>query len=123
MKKVTLFVDKTLRDELERADKKWSAAYGSALTFWSKLIAYGSDPAGNSVRHGWPCESAHAKFICGCHSESNDVVTAFKQAHRIEACVTLRFGNFGVLTFEVMTYRAGEMTSSPQFLRGILRVS
>ena len=106
MKKVTLFIDRTLRDEL--VGHTWAVAYNAALVFFIKFIAFGSNPIGNSIDHGLQNKSAHAKYICRCHYESKHVVETFKSAHRIEACLTLRDKCFGLLTLEIMTYQAGE---------------
>lgn len=113
MKKVTLFVDKTLREGLKKSTE-WSVAYRAALDFFSKLVAYGSDPRFTTpianreelVQQLRGCQDGFNKFICGCHSESNTVKKVFSEAHRIEACLTLRW--YKSITLEFSAYHTGE---------------
>ena len=109
MKKVTLFVDKTLRDRLGKSTE-WSVAYRAALDFFSKLVAYGSDPwiMNPGVENLRLCQEGFNKFVCGCHSESNTVKKVFSEAHRIEACLTLRW--YKSITLEFSAYHTGEKT-------------
>lgn len=112
MKKVTLFVDKTLQEGLKN-NQEWSIAYRAALDFFSKLVAYGSDPRitiGKSFLSGQgdhdSCRDGFNKFICGCHAESDAVNKAFSETHRIEACLTLRW--YKSITLEFSAYHTGE---------------
>lgn len=114
MKKVTLFIDKTLRDGLLSTNEEWSVAYRSALTFQARLIAQATDPRGKTD-HDPEVRVPHEKYVCGCHAESGDVRRMFSEAHRIEVCLTLRHGSFAVLTMDVLAYKLGEKRSYSSF--------
>ncbi|TSC91057.1 MAG: hypothetical protein G01um10142_167 [Parcubacteria group bacterium Gr01-1014_2] len=106
MKKVSLFVDKTVKDALKK-NTEWSIAYRAALNFFAKFVAFGTDPQGRVVVQNlrlYPHDGLD-KFVCGCHSESGDTQRAFAEAHRVEVCLTLRWHR--ALTLEVSAYRTG----------------
>ena len=97
MKKVTLFIDKTLQEELNDKrfihEKSWSLAYRAALRFLAEIIAYGSDPRIMGVED---CREGFNKFVCGCHAESNNVSLAFAEATRVEVRIKLLTGLHGL---------------------------
>ena len=114
MKKLTVFIDKTLRQELE-GSSEWSVAYRSALNFLSALIAYGSNPRMyvSDTSLSPDCYTGFSKFVCGCHHESTHTRVMFTDAHRVEACLTLR--SRGWLTLELKAYRVRAKESYLEF--------
>lgn len=111
MKKVTLFVDKTLRQELGKltpppdVHSVWGMAYSSAMDFFAKLVVFGSDPliAGPT---DCPKHETTSKYLCRFHGEGGHVRQAFRDAHRIEALLTIRY--YKAVLLEVSFYRSGE---------------
>jgi len=104
MKKVTLFVDKTVRSALAK-NRDCSISYRAALDFFGQVVAYGSDPhhVGSTTES---CQDGFKKFVCGCHHESGVVKKVFSEAYRLEACLTYR--GFKAITLQLQAYRSGE---------------
>lgn len=107
MKKITLFLDGTLRDKLQE-DSSQTVAYSAALEFFAKLVAFLSE-ARNYERLvlGFPHEHHDSmdRFLCTCYAEGKWLRENFLGAHRVEACLTLRMG---ILVLELSAYRSGE---------------
>ena len=110
-KKITLFIDKSLRDVLETANTggEWTRGYNAALHFFTRFLQFSTDSAFRRAasRCAGTGRHEHTKYLCMGHGESMDVVRAFDQAHRLEACLTLH-GTMGCVNLEVMAYAGGE---------------
>lgn len=116
MKKLTVFVDKTLQEEISRSNSLWSPAYRSAWGWLGRLIAAGTD------RHSDPvvvenCRNnshlAMEKWLCPCCASGGLVGRVFREAQRIEACLTLRDGDGLVLN--VCGFLKGERKAFYEF--------
>ncbi|HEY4483008.1 MAG TPA: hypothetical protein VI953_02430 [Candidatus Paceibacterota bacterium] len=103
MKKISLFLDKTLRSRLAE-NRTYSVAHRAALRLFGELVMFGTDRMGGRVSSD--CYSDFGKYTCGCHEESVSVRELFRDANRVEACITLRGGPG--LSLEVRGYQSGE---------------
>jgi len=110
-KKITLFIDKSLRDVLETADTsgEWTRGYNAALLFFIRFLQFSTDLSFrfSAFRCDGTSRHPYTKYLCLGHGESRDLVQAFDQAHRLEACLTLH-GVGECVNLEVMAYASGE---------------
>ena len=73
----------------------------------ARLVCFAE--AGRLVGSARPCQdgSLYGKYLCGCHSESNDVQTLFKGSQRVEAYIE-RMELPYFVRLEVKGYRRSE---------------
>lgn len=103
MKKLTLSLDRTFQEALKKdIDREWSVAHRIALDTLAAIVVFG-----NELRHEIipNPRTPFEKFLSGVNCESHELKNMFKESHRIEACLTLRF--YKTLTLELKGYKAG----------------
>ena len=101
MKKVTLFLDKSVQGKFH----EWTEAYKSALAFYAEFIHYVTNPRDSSLAGDIMQCMAEGGFP-GHLKNLESTIRQIKDAHRVEACITLRY--HGSLALEIRAYDSGK---------------